>query len=173
MTTIRIKTYEEQLVEVQEAITAILTGAQEASYNNQKVRKADLSALQAREEYLQKQIALKKRGGIPVRGATPKRLTAHPDLGKYATILVDGRPLVASAKILVIEYQFPNVAEKANLLENQEGIQNVIESAFGKKMFVYGVSRTESVRVQQNYMNRRQIGKLPKPDTIDIEFEGE
>ena len=102
-----------------------------------------------------------------------KRLTAHPDLGKYATILVDGRPLVASAKILVIEYQFPNVAEKANLLENQEGIQNVIESAFGKKMFVYGVSRTESVRVQQNYMNRRQIGKLPKPDTIDIEFEGE
>ena len=70
-TKIRIKTYEEQLVEVQEAITAILTGAQEASYNNQKVRKADLSALQAREEYLQKQIALKKRGGIPVRGATP------------------------------------------------------------------------------------------------------
>ena len=70
-TTIRIKTYEDQLVEVQEEITAILTGAQEASYNNQKVRKADLSALQAREEYLQKQIALKKRGGIPVRGATP------------------------------------------------------------------------------------------------------
>ena len=35
MTTIRIKTYEEQLVEVQEAITAILTGSQEASYNNQ------------------------------------------------------------------------------------------------------------------------------------------
>ena len=71
MTTIRIKTYEEQLVEVQEAITAILTGAQEASNNNQKVRKADLGTLQAREEYLLNKIALKKRGGIPVRGATP------------------------------------------------------------------------------------------------------
>ena len=73
-TTIRIKTYEEQLVEVQEAITAILTGAQEASYNNQKVRKADLSALQAREEYLQKQIALKKRGIHTLAGGKGNRI---------------------------------------------------------------------------------------------------
>ena len=102
-----------------------------------------------------------------------KRLIGHPELGKAATMLADGRPLVASQKILVVEYQFPTVAEKANLLENQEAIQNVIESVFGKKMFVYAVSRKDSVRWQQSYMNRLQIGKLPKPDTINIEFEGE
>ena len=102
-----------------------------------------------------------------------KRLIGHPELGKAATMLADGRPLVASPKILVVEYQFPTVAEKANLLENQEAIQNVIESVFGKKMFVYAVSRKDSVRWQQSYMNRLQIGKLPKPDTINIEFEGE
>ena len=55
--TVKIKTFEEQLAEVQQAITDILTGAQEASYNGQKVRKADLIALQAREEYLQKKVA--------------------------------------------------------------------------------------------------------------------
>ena len=102
-----------------------------------------------------------------------KRLIAHPKLGKAATLLVDGRPLVASNRVLVVEYQFPNTAERANLIENQENIQNVIQSTFGKKMFVFGVSRNESVRCQQNFMNKRQLGTLPKVDNINIEFEGE
>ena len=102
-----------------------------------------------------------------------KKLITHPKLGKAATLLVDGRPLVASNRILVIEYQFTNLAERANLIENQENIQNVIQSTFGRKMFVYGVSRNESVRCQQNFMNRRQLGTLPKIDNINIEFEGE
>ena len=102
-----------------------------------------------------------------------KRLIAHPSLGKAATLLVDGRPLVASSKVLVVEYQFPNTAERANLIENQEAIQNVIQSTFGRKMFVYGVSRNDSVRWQQSYMNKYQLNKLPKADSINIEFEGE
>ena len=102
-----------------------------------------------------------------------KKLIAHPTLGKAATLLVDGRPLVASSKVLVVEYQFPTSAERANLIANQENIQNVIESVFGKKMFVYGVSRKDSVRWQQNYMNKYQLNKLPKPDMVNIEFEGE
>ena len=105
--------------------------------------------------------------------ANLKRYIAHPKLGKAASLLVDGRPLVASPKILVVEYQLPTTADRANLIENQEAIQNVIETVFGKKMFVYAVSRKDSVRSQQNYMNKLQISKLPKPDTINIEFEGE
>jgi DNA polymerase-3 subunit gamma/tau len=102
-----------------------------------------------------------------------KKLIAHPTLGKAATLLVDGRPLVASSKVLVVEYQFSNNAEKSNLIENQENIQNVIQSTFGRKMFVYGVSRNDSIRFQQNYMNKYQLNKLPKADSIIIEFEGE
>ena len=102
-----------------------------------------------------------------------KRYIAHPTLGKAASLLVDGRPLVASNKILVVEYQLPTTAERANLIENQEAIQNVVETVFGKRMFVYAVSRKDSVRSQQNYMNKLQISKLPKVDSIDIEFEGE
>ena len=102
-----------------------------------------------------------------------KRYIAHPNLGKAASLLADGRPLVASNKVLVVEYQFPTTAERANLIENQETIQNVVETVFGKRMFVYAVSRKESVRCQQNYMNKLQISKLPKADTVNIEFEGE
>ncbi len=68
---VKIKTFTEQLAEVQQAITDILTGAQEATYNGQKVVKADLNALQKREEYLQAKVVSEKRGGIRVRGGLP------------------------------------------------------------------------------------------------------
>lgn len=66
-----MKSYEEQLDEVQKAISDILSGAQEASYNGQKVKKAELAQLTAYEKYLRQQVSRKKRGGIRIRGATP------------------------------------------------------------------------------------------------------
>ena len=102
-----------------------------------------------------------------------KKLMAHPKLGKAATLLIDGRPLVASAKTLIIEFQSTNIVEKINAKENQSDIQNVIQNTFGKKMFVYAVNRSESVRLQQKYMNLLQLGKLPKADTIVIDYIGD
>jgi hypothetical protein len=66
-----VKTLEEQLTEVQQAISDILLNAQEAWYNGQKVRKADLATLEQREKKLLVQIKRKNRGGIRVRGVTP------------------------------------------------------------------------------------------------------
>ncbi len=66
-----MKTLEEQLTEVQQAISDILLNAQEAWYNGQKVRKADLTTLEQREKRLLVQIKRKNRGGIRVRGVTP------------------------------------------------------------------------------------------------------
>jgi hypothetical protein len=67
-----VKTLEEQLTEVQQAISDILLNAQEAWYNGQKVRKADLATLEQREKRLMVQIKRKNRGGIRVRGVTPQ-----------------------------------------------------------------------------------------------------
>ncbi len=66
-----MKTPEEQLTEVEQAISDILLNAQEAWYNGQRVRKADLATLEQREKRLLMQIKRKNRGGIRVRGATP------------------------------------------------------------------------------------------------------
>ena len=66
-----MKSLEEQLTEVQQAISDILLNAQEAWYNGQKVRKADLAVLEVREKKLLVQISRKSRGGIRVRGTTP------------------------------------------------------------------------------------------------------
>ena len=62
---------EEQLTEVQQAISDVLNNAQEASYNGQRVKKADLAILETREKRLLVQIKRKKRGGIRIRGITP------------------------------------------------------------------------------------------------------
>lgn len=102
-----------------------------------------------------------------------KKLMAHPSLGKAATMLIDGRPLVVSAKILILEYQANKIVEKFNKKELQQDLQNVIQNTFGSKMFVYAVNRAESVRLQQKYMNLLQLGKLPKAANVQIDLIGE
>lgn len=102
-----------------------------------------------------------------------KRLSAHPSLGKVASMLVDGRPLVASNKILILECQANNVVEKMNVVSMQKDIQNVMRTVFGKKMFVYAVNRKQSVDLQQRYMNLLQLGRLPKADNIVIDIIGD
>ncbi len=102
-----------------------------------------------------------------------KKYIPNPKLGKAATLLADGRPLVVSKKMLVLEYQSPTLAEKVNLVSNQADLQNVIFNIFKKKMFVYALSRSDSISFQGLYMNLLQIKKLPKEDTINLEFIGE
>ena len=99
-----------------------------------------------------------------------KRLSAHPRLGKIASMLVDGHPLVVSNKVMILEYQSDNIVEKMNLISNQKDIQNVIKTVFNKKMFIYSVNRKGSIELQQKYMNLLQLGRLPKADTVNIEF---
>ena len=87
--------------------------------------------------------------------------------------MIDGRPLVVSNKVMILEYQSDNVVEKMNLIKNQKDIQNVIRTVFNKKMFVYSVNRKGSIDLQQKFMNLLQLSRLPKADTVQIEFIGD
>ena len=102
-----------------------------------------------------------------------KKYSTNPLIGKTATLLIDGRPLVASNKIVILEYQLPKQVEKVNAKESQAEIQTVIEQVFNRKMFVYAVSRNKSIDLQNLYMNLLQIGRLPKPKDVSLEFIGE
>jgi len=102
-----------------------------------------------------------------------KKFTMNPMLSKAASLLVDGHPLVASNKVIILEFPLKTNAEKVNLKENQLEIQTVISQVFNKKMFVYAVNRNQSVDIQQKYMSLLQLGQLPKAKDINLEFEGE
>ncbi len=66
-----MKSLEEQLTQIQQAISDIVTGAQEAWYNGQKVRKADLAILENRENTLLRRLRRQNTGGIRVRNIIP------------------------------------------------------------------------------------------------------
>ena len=102
-----------------------------------------------------------------------KKLSTDETYGKAATLLIDGRPLVASQKVLVLEYPLPKLAEKVNAKEMQADLQSIINHLFNRHMFVYAVSRAESIDLQALYMNLLQIGKLPKAKDVTLEFIGE
>ena len=102
-----------------------------------------------------------------------KKFVSHPEFGEAASLLIDGRPLVASNKIVVLEYQIQKSAEKVNLKTMQLGLQTVLNHIFHRKMFVFAVSRSRSIDLQGQYMNLLQIGQLPKAKDISLEFEGE
>jgi len=102
-----------------------------------------------------------------------KKLSTHEIYGKAATLLIDGRPLVASNKVLILEYPLAKLAEKVNAKDMQSELQTVINHVFNKHMFIYAVSRAQSIDLQALYMNLLQIGKLPKAKDVNLEFIGE
>lgn len=102
-----------------------------------------------------------------------KKLSTHEMYGKAATLLIDGRPLVASSKVLILEYPLAKLAEKVNAKDMQSELQTVINHVFNKHMFIYAVSRAQSIDLQALYMNLLQIGKLPKAKDVNLEFIGE
>ena len=102
-----------------------------------------------------------------------KRLITHPEYGTMASLLIDAHPLVVSNQILIVEYQLPKMAQKANLKENQKKLQDIVNTIFGRRMFIYGVYRVESVNLQNSYRNLLEISKLPKANSIQLEFSEE
>lgn len=102
-----------------------------------------------------------------------KKLSTDDKYGKAATLLIDGRPLVASPKVLILEYPLSKLAEKVNAKDMQLDLQTVVNHIFNKKMFIYAVSRAQSIDLQALYMNLLQIGKLPKAKDVELEFIGE
>ena len=97
-----------------------------------------------------------------------KTLMTSPTHSHAASILVDAYPLVVSNKFLIMVLQFPNMVEKANLLSNQLALQHAIEEAFDKRLFIYAVSRSESVELQKKFMDLYAVGKVPHSSEDDF-----
>ncbi|MDR0935035.1 MAG: DNA polymerase III subunit gamma/tau [Erysipelotrichaceae bacterium] len=96
-------------------------------------------------------------------------LILDDELGKYASLLSDGYPLVATKDILIVEEDLPSKANKVNSLLAQAELQKVVQVVFAKRMFIYALSRKESVALQKKFIDLKQVNKLPKIETINIE----
>lgn len=99
----------------------------------------------------------------------------HPTLGKFATLLLNGKPYVMNEKILVLDYQFANEAQKVNLIANQNKLCEVVKLISGVQTNIYALSRNESYDASRTFMELRQLSKLPdiKVENIEINIKGE
>ncbi len=87
-------------------------------------------------------------------------------VGALATLLSSGAPYCLSKEALVLVYKHTNLAEKANLVANQEPLEELIETFLGRKVFVYALDNNEKLDVQNRYYDLMRLNQLPAKSTI-------
>ena len=95
----------------------------------------------------------------------------HPTLGDLVAVLKDGQPFIATKNVLVLLYDFEKLASKVNIKTNSKQMSEILTKMFGRDIFVYALSRSESSRLVKAYQNLRQISRLPAPKDIHIDLE--
>lgn len=95
----------------------------------------------------------------------------HETYGDIVALLKDGKPFIVTNNIVVLEYDFEKLTDKANVKSNEKLLCEVIQKMIGHDVFVYSISRSESVRLITAYHNLRQISQLPKASDIHIDIE--
>lgn len=93
--------------------------------------------------------------------------------GEIASLLKDGRPYIVSDEALIIEYDFEVLANRLNIKKNQAIVSSLAKELVGRELFVYAVVRSDALRLQKQFLNLRQLGKLPKVADIKLNLKGE
>jgi len=95
----------------------------------------------------------------------------HPTLGDMVALLKDAKPFIVTKDVIILEFDFEKLAAKANVKTNAKIIAQILSKMVGHEVFVYSISRSESVRIITAHHNLMQISQLPKPNTININIE--
>ena len=95
----------------------------------------------------------------------------HPTLGDIVALIKDGKIFIATKDVIVLEYDFEKLSQKANIKSNAKRMAEILSKMVGHEVFTYAVSRSESVRLVTSYHNLRQISQLPKASDVKINIE--
>ncbi len=91
-------------------------------------------------------------------------------VGDAATLLAQARPFCLCRDALLINFNFTRLKEHANIKANQKILETLIERILGRKVFVYGLDRNDSNRVQQSYYNLAQLSRLPHLEDDELKL---
>lgn len=96
---------------------------------------------------------------------------SDPKIGELVAFIKDSTPFIVTKDVIVLQFNFDRQVKKANIKANQKAIADLFRNMLGKEVFVYSVSRADTVRTITSYHNLRQISQLPKPDEIEIDIK--
>jgi DNA polymerase III, subunit gamma and tau len=88
------------------------------------------------------------------------------DLGPFAMLLKDGMPYVMTENILVVSFNFEIQAFKCDIKANQNDFEKVLNKLIGKNIFIYGINRKVLNDITHEFLNLKQVNKLPKVEEI-------
>ena len=89
-----------------------------------------------------------------------------PKVGEAALLLSKGRPFCLCGEALLITFDFPNYAERANLRENQRILRQLVGQVVGREVFIHALDRNDSTRCQNIYFSKLTVGALPQPQSV-------
>jgi DNA polymerase-3 subunit gamma/tau len=95
-------------------------------------------------------------------------LKADPKLGNLATLLSEGRPWCVCKDAIILNYKFTNLRDKANIKDNQEPLEELLEAVIGKRLFVYAIDHSDTNRLTTLFFSLMQVNKLPEKDSIKV-----
>jgi len=96
---------------------------------------------------------------------------SDPSTAELAAFIKDSVPFIVTKDVIVLQFNFERQVKKANIKENEKQIAGLFNKMLGKEVFVYSVSRADSVKYITCYHNLRQISKLPIPNEITIDIK--
>lgn len=91
-------------------------------------------------------------------------------VGALATLLSSGAPYCLSKEALILVYKHKALAEKANIVANQEPLQELLETLLGRRVFVYSLDNSEKVAIQNRYYSLMQVNQLPDKNSIVLKL---
>ena len=99
-----------------------------------------------------------------------EELKMDPKFGKVASLLSDASPFCLCKEALVLAYQHKNQADKANLVNNQAALSDLVEAMLGRRVFVYALNPDDRIKVRTYYYERVQMGQVPNKKDIVLQL---
>ncbi len=91
-------------------------------------------------------------------------------VGALASLLSSGAPYCLSKEALILVYKHKALAGKANIVANQEPLQELLETLLGRRVFVYSLDNSEKVAIQNRYYSLMQVNQLPDKNSIVLKL---
>lgn len=95
-------------------------------------------------------------------------LRTDPKLGALANLLSEGKPYALCHDALILSYRLQSKAKKANIVANQQPLQELLQALLGRKVFVYAIDPEVQTRIQSNFFSMQQLSQLPKKNEVNL-----
>lgn len=97
-------------------------------------------------------------------------LRLDPKIGALANLLYEGKPYALCQEALILSYRLQGKAKKANIVANQQPLQDLLETLLGRKVFIYAIDPQIQTRIQNQFFSMQQLSQLPKKDEVTLEI---